>query len=167
MVNTKEKTLIYYSATDQLGNLGYLNRKIGVAELPRDRFGYLTPAVGWGYQMPRATAATLVTHPIMIEERGLHLSLNARGAIRPGDQLRVELLDETGETIPGYALTDCANITQDALDIPVQWAGQTSLDVLAGKKIGVKIELVGANFQQDVLACTQYPRLYAFYFKKS
>jgi hypothetical protein len=167
LVNTNDKTLVYYSATDQFGNLGYLNRQIGVAELPRDRFGYLTPSVGWGYHAPKPTAAMLVTHPILIERKGLYLSLNARGAIRPGDQLKVELQDESGQPISGYTLADCENIMQDGLDIPVQWAGRQSLDQFEGKKIRVKYELVGANFQQEILACTQYPRIFAFNFRKS
>lgn len=165
LVNTSDKTFVYYSASDRYGNLGYVNRQVGMAELPRDRFGYLVPSVGWGYQSSESSTATLVTHPILITQKGLSLCVNAQGASRPCDSLKVELLDESDNPIPGYTAADCVNITQDGLDVPVRWVDRDSLDPLAGQRIKLRIELVGRNEQHEILACTEYPKLFAFYFR--
>jgi hypothetical protein len=165
LVNSPDKTLLYYTAGQAFGNLSYVNRKIGMAELPRDRFGYLTPFVGWGYTSAEPARAELISHPIRIQGKGLRLLANARGAARPGDSLKAHLLDEQNRPIDGYTLLECENITQDGLEIPVRWKTLPNLDRFEGQLIRVAFELVGANPEQSVMACTGYPRLFAFYFR--
>ena len=164
LVNTPNKTFIYYSASNKLGNLGYINRQVGMAELPRDRFGYLTPSVGWGYRTSEKTQAVLISKPILIKEKGLSLYLNVQGARRGCDSITVGLLDENNESMSGYSIKDCDNITDDKVDVMVTWGNKIHLDSFIGCRIRLKIELIGKNPQHEILACTEYPKLFGFRF---
>ena len=54
-------------------------------------------------------------------------------------EARVELLDETGKPIPGFALDDCDLIhTANEINRPVKWRGKTDITGLAGKPIRLR-----------------------------
>jgi hypothetical protein len=82
---------------------------IGLATLPADRF------VGLGPEDP-AREGVLETHPLTFE--GTELLVNAE---KPGDGLRIELVDGTGNVLPGYARQQCRLMRHDALRWRVVW----------------------------------------------
>ncbi len=71
------------------------------------------------------------------------LKLNAD--VRDGGYLRVALLDEQGEAIPGKTADDCDAITGDSVDALVLWKEDGDLTALAGAPIRLRIELHHAS----------------------
>jgi hypothetical protein len=121
IVNTPETTFIYYGASTPGGNAGETKENIGVATLPRDRYGYLQMLPGspvGGYAATRA----------MTVETGRHLSVNAD--VPSGASLRFSLMDADGlDTLPGYGFDDMAEAIESGLDTPVRWKDHATLPV--------------------------------------
>ena len=82
---------------------------------------------------------TVVTRPLIFEGQHLELNLAARGVVRVG------LLDETGQALPGLALKDCDPITADSTRQTVSWGGQSDLGAHAGKVVQVQLQLQNAK----------------------
>jgi len=76
----------------------------------------------------------LTTPPISFTGSALHLNLNA-SALGTG---RVEILDEAGALIPGYALDDCDAIGGNSVDRTVTWRGQSDVSVLQGRAVQLR-----------------------------
>jgi len=75
----------------------------------------------------------LVTRPVRFA--GSKLALNfATSAV---GSVRVELQDESGRPLPGFALDDCAPLFGDTIDRTVRWQGG-SLAGLAGKAVRLR-----------------------------
>ncbi len=54
-------------------------------------------------------------------------------------ELRVEILDEQGKRVPGFALADCDLIhTANEISRVVKWKGESSLKGLAGKAVRLR-----------------------------
>lgn len=54
-------------------------------------------------------------------------------------ELRVEILDEQGKPIPGFALEDCDIVhTTNEINRVVRWKGESSVDQLAGKPVRLR-----------------------------
>ncbi|MBI3862664.1 MAG: hypothetical protein HY290_12305 [Planctomycetia bacterium] len=56
-------------------------------------------------------------------------------------ELRVEVQNESGEPIKGFALADCQPITGDGVALPVRWKDNRDLKSLAGKPIRLRVDL--------------------------
>lgn len=84
------------------------------------------------------------------DQAGTRLALNL--ACEAGGQATVELQDEQGKPLPGYAMGDCDPVTGDAVTQIVSWRGKSAVRALAGKAVKVRIALREA-------------RLYAFGFE--
>ncbi|MFZ9683409.1 MAG: hypothetical protein ACO3DQ_09455 [Cephaloticoccus sp.] len=82
-----------------------------------------------------------VTRPIVFE--GNELRLNFATSIA-GD-IRVELQDDHGTPLPGFAAADCEPVFGDAIDRPVTWRGQPDLGALAGRAIKIRFHLRDAD----------------------
>lgn len=123
--NVGEQTLIYYGAWDPRHSKDAPARGgVGVAMLPRDRFGDLgvdEAAHGHGdYQQPETTCE-FVTIPLPMEkESAPRFFVNADG-LGPGAALRVELLDEMELGLPGYSGGDAAIVRENGFQTPVTW----------------------------------------------
>ena len=75
------------------------------------------------------------TPPIRFEGEQLLLNVDTSAA----GGLRVEVLDEQGKPLPGYALADCDVIhTANEISRPVAWKGNSSVDPLAGKPVRLR-----------------------------
>lgn len=130
MVNTSELTFIYYCATTPTGNTGGTASNIGVATLPRDRFGCLQP-------IPGAPFSYLVTCPLQADD-GADCIANLE--IPSGSAARFSLLDVDGlETLTGYRPED-QDLLNSGLDAPVRWKGR---GLPAGRLFRIRIELQG------------------------
>ena len=90
----------------------------------------------------------LVTPPIVFG--GSHLELNVNVAAM--GVARVEIQDEQGGPIPGFALDDCDRIQFNDVACTVKWKGKSDLSALAGRPVRLKIFMRSA-------------KLYAFQFQ--
>lgn len=65
----------------------------------------------------------------------------------------VEIQDEAGQPIPGFALADCEEIGGNFIDQRVYWKGKSDVSALAGKPVRLQIQL-------------KRGKLYAFQFRQ-
>jgi len=81
-----------------------------------------------------------VTRPIVFEgdTLGVNFSTSAAGA------LQIEIQDENGKPIEGFALSDCPEIYGDEIERPVKWKGR-DLSKLARKAIRLRFVLRDAD----------------------
>lgn len=91
------------------------------------------------------------TTPPMIYE-GDALELNVK--VLEGGSLRVGLLDERDNAVPGYSARDCIPITGDRVNAKVQWKSGADVSVRSSKPTKMYVAMTGAS-------------LYAFQFKSS
>jgi hypothetical protein len=117
--NIGEQTYIYYGTWDPrpTGGPEMPRGGVGIAALPRDRFGDLVfdPSnEGPGdYQLPQVTAE-LVTTSLSVKNPRFYI--NADG-LSEDAALRIELLDHLERPIPGYE----TRVTQSGFQMPIQW----------------------------------------------
>jgi hypothetical protein len=91
------------------------------------------------------------TPPLKFTGRNLKLNLNTSATGR----VRVACLNENGEPIPGYALTDCDLLhTANEINRVVKWQGNADVSALAGKPIRLRFVMHNTD-------------LYAFQFQDS
>lgn len=65
-------------------------------------------------------------------------------AARDGS-LRVEILDDAGQSVPGFKAADCQPLTGDGVALPVRWRGGAAWKSLAGKVVRVRYEMTNAR----------------------
>lgn len=109
--NTGDQTYIYYGTWD-LASDKEAGGAVGVAMLPRDRFGSLStrlPGYGQFTTIPIGAAHDLRT-----------LRLNVDG-LGPRAALRVEIIDASGQPIPGYSGAGAAIVRESGLAVKVKW----------------------------------------------
>jgi hypothetical protein len=87
------------------------------------------------------SGGTLVTHPVRFEGQRLSLNLSTSAA----GSIRVEVQDEEGQVLPGFALDDCWEIVGDTLDYTVRWKQGTEVRAQAGTPVRLRIELKDAD----------------------
>jgi hypothetical protein len=73
------------------------------------------------------------------DELVLNFSSSAAGS------LAVEILDENGTAIPGFALEDADLVFGDSLKRKVTWKGKSDLSTLAGRTIQLRFRLIDAD----------------------
>jgi hypothetical protein len=83
----------------------------------------------------------LTTKPLTFS--GKRLSLNF--ATSAAGKVLVELQDESGEPLEGFALRDCEEVFGDAIERPVVWKSRRDLAALAGKSVRIRFVLVDAD----------------------
>jgi hypothetical protein len=125
-----DRMLFYYSGWKKEHGASDNEAAIGLATLPLDRFVSMEPKMDSG---------SLTTKPFKLEGDRLLTNVETRGG-----ELRIEVLNEDGDTIPGYEAASCVPITTDALRAEVQWRGE-SLKGLAGKRIRLRFHFTQAN----------------------
>ena len=136
MINTLEKTHIYYCATTPGGNVAGVGMNIGLATLPRDRFGYLSLINPSG-------PGQFLTCPL---EAGDETRLYLNAHVPSGASLRIALTDEDGLTeLPGYGREDGLQSLPSGLDTPVEWP--TGRFLPRGEKFRIRGELEGDGTQ--------------------
>jgi hypothetical protein len=74
---------------------------------------------------------------------GRALSLNF--ATAAAGTIRVELQDENGHALPGFALEDCDELFGDTLDRTVTWKNQSDVSALAGRPVRLRLTLGEAD----------------------
>jgi len=69
----------------------------------------------------------------------LNYATSAAGSVR------VELLDEAGQPLPGFSVADCDEIVGDEIARTVTWHGQADVAAYAGRTIRLRLHLKDAN----------------------
>ncbi len=82
-----------------------------------------------------------VTKPLTFD--GKRLSLNYETSAV--GSVRVELQDEAGQALPGYALDDCPEIYGSEIEHTVAWKGGSDVSALAGKPVRLRFATVDAD----------------------
>ena len=128
--------------------------QIGVATLGIDGFCSLD-ATSEGY---------VVTRPIHLKGSAVHITASTRWFgdqgqtlnptvwahlytnVKDGEgEVRVELQDEQGRTIPGYSAEECNPIKGDLADRAASWSGGKDLSALEGRSVRFKFVLRNAS----------------------
>jgi len=81
------------------------------------------------------------TQPLVFSGSQLVLNYETSAA----GHLRVEIRDESGSAIPGYAMEDCTMLVGDEIERSVSWGANTGLAALAGRPVRVAFELKDAD----------------------
>jgi hypothetical protein len=110
-----------YSGTAPDGHRGmYTGASVGMAVLRRDGFASMDA---------KNTVGTLTTRPVQFD--GRRLFVNAATA---GGELRVEVLDDKGNVIPGFSKAESTAVSDDRTLAPVTWKG-SELGALRGRTV--------------------------------
>jgi hypothetical protein len=148
ILNVGEQTLIYHGRWRMAGgfygtddDVKYYSGEVGLATLPRDRWG----ALGLN---PGANEGTACTAPILFSENA-QVILNADGV----EAMRVEILDERFTPLPEFSGPRSGTVARAAgpggLRCPVVWPANT----LPGKLARLRVTTVRGTSPE--------PRLYA------
>lgn len=103
----------------------------GLATLRRDGFASMDAESNGGQLTTRSVQFT-----------GKHLFVNVD---TPQGELRVEILDETGNPIAPYTLKACQPIAVDNTRVPVRWKDAKDLSSLAGKPVRFRFHLTNGK----------------------
>jgi hypothetical protein len=130
--NIGDQTFIYYGAWDpRVKNAP--RGGVGIASLPRDRFGDLVvETVGKGpgdYQLPDIFSEC-VTAPVTLRaDRQHRFYINASGLGQEA-KLRIELLDEQERPLPSFSGDRAAVVAQSGFQEPIVWSGKADVQNL-------------------------------------
>lgn len=83
----------------------------------------------------------VVTKPIKVS--GNRLIVN--GATSAAGSVRVEVQTEDGEPIPGYTLSESAEMVFDSIEYPVRWVARTGLESLVGQTVRLRFVMKDAD----------------------
>ncbi len=83
----------------------------------------------------------LLTKPILFSGKQLVLNFASSAA----GEVRVEIGDEAGKALPGFALEDCPPVFGDSVERVVTWKGGADLSRLAGKAVRLRFALKDAD----------------------
>ena len=118
LLNIGDRTVLYYTACTPHGNLMGSMSNIGMATLPRERFGSLTPVDGASY-------GQAVTDTI---QAGSATELYANVELPPGGRLEAALTDPDGlAELAGYELDASRALTGSGLEQRLTWRGRAAL----------------------------------------
>ncbi len=155
-INVGNKTYIYYGGEDT-GNSGE-RMQIGLATLHRDGFGYLEIRVGWNYWKKGDKTGEFVTVPIRLHDKKIEKILLNIDNLNSNQWVKVELLDEKGQPIPGYRLEEADKVTTNGIAVPATWKGNASLRNVPTDIIHLGVQMQGGQCRRNS------PQLYAIYF---
>jgi hypothetical protein len=145
---------LWYGGFDQVhgSSLKITTGSIGLATLRKDGFASLDAG---------ATTGTVLTKPLA--GAGGALQVNYRAV---GGSLKVEVLDENKNVIPGYGQVDCIALTGDGVTQTVTWATHAALP-LGAPRVSLRFILQNASLYSfmagqsaalvDVPTITQQP----------
>ncbi|MES2596583.1 MAG: hypothetical protein V4662_14655 [Verrucomicrobiota bacterium] len=128
IVPTSDEEMSFYVST----NYGIPSHQIRRYSLRTDGFA----SIHAGYK-----GGTMTTKPIRFS--GEKLALNYWTSA--GGIIRVELLDEAGKPIPGYAAGDCQKIIGNEIRRVVTWGGKENLRDLIGKTVRLRFRITDAD----------------------
>ena len=126
-VTVGDEEYIYYGAYSG-GHKTHSDRTLGLARLRRD--GFVSRHAGPG-------GGRLLTRTLTVTTGLLTVNANVRG------ELKVRVLDERGQPLPGFDLTDMQPLKGDAVGHPVRWRGSPTS--LQGRPLRLEFHLQDAD----------------------
>jgi hypothetical protein len=87
------------------------------------------------------TGGEMTTRPIRFSGSRLVLNYSTSAA----GSIRVEIQDEAGKPIPGYALDDCRELFGDSVEQAVSWNRTNGLGALSGATVRLRFLLKDAD----------------------
>lgn len=84
----------------------------------------------------------ILTTKSLIFEGKKKLVINANAA---SGSIGVEILDQAGQPLPGFAKSDCDTFIGDAIRHTVVWNGRSDISELAGKPVSLRFYLQDAK----------------------
>jgi hypothetical protein len=99
---------------------------------PLDRIASVTA----GYE-----GGEFVTRPLIFAGGRLHLNFSTSAV----GSILIEIQDESGTVIPGFALGDSTELIGNRLDRVATWDGRDDLSSLAGKTVRLRFVMKGAD----------------------
>lgn len=125
--NIGGQTFIYYGAWDPR-RPSAPRGGVGIATLPRDRFGDLVvEEAGHGpgdYQLPVITSEFITAAVATPAGTPRRFYVNADG-LGPDAALKIELLDEKEQPLPAYSGPNAAIVRENGFQTPITWNGKT------------------------------------------
>lgn len=88
-----------------------------------------------------ADTGEMRTHPLRFDGKELEVnySTSASGSVK------IEVQNESGEALSGFALSDCKPLVGDSVNQKVSWSGNESLSAIADKPVRLRIALQDAD----------------------
>lgn len=127
-----DKHWIYYVGFRERHQWLPRKTEIGLATLPLDRFVGLKAT---------SQAGIVTTQPFTLDGSALQVNVDATNG-----SAAVEVLDEKGEPIPGFAAAGCQPIkNSDELRLTINWQGSHSLAELKGRTVRLRFTLCDAT----------------------
>ena len=96
---------------------------------------------GWVSVDAGPKSGTLTTKPLILSGKELVVNVEA-----PRGSVAVEILDESGNPMPGYSKADCSVFQGDAARHTVAWSGRPDVSQLAGTPLRLRFHLTQAKF---------------------
>lgn len=144
ILNVGDTTYIYHGRWANTQDLDKYHAEVGLARLPRDRWG----ALGL---FPDQAEGAVWSAPVILPQGGGKISLNADGA----RGIRVEVADARFGLLPEFSADNAGRTEADGgLDCAVSWR-QGNLAALGGQNVRFRIHLKREGDSN--------PRLYALY----
>jgi hypothetical protein len=132
IINIGDQTVIYYTAFTPTGDKMEGKSNLGLATLPKERFGSLTP-------VPDIASGQVVTCPLTTRAGAV---LYANFEVEAGGSLQVALTDVDALTeLPGYEMESNAGLFESAFERRVVWR---SRDVLPEGTFRIRVRLNGS-----------------------
>ena len=88
-----------------------------------------------------AKGGEMLTEPLVFSGSRLVINFSTSAA----GSIRIELQDETGTPLDGFALADCPEIFGDAIDRVVEWSGGSDVGALAGRPVRLRVVMDDAD----------------------
>lgn len=139
--NIGEETIFWYGLWPEMDSNG-----VRAASWPRDRIGHLEAFVKPGQD------AFTMTDRLHLTGKPARVSLNIDG-LSEYSAIRVSVLDEHFNPLPGYTAADCVQIVENGFKAPVRWGNKRT--VQADRPVRLRIDFEGIR-PEDL-------RLYAVY----
>jgi len=140
VIDRGDETWLYYSGSPlshqktELENLVECQQPRAMSRLVlrRDRFVSVEGNEKGGW---------FVTRPLHFAGNTLQLNVD----VRTGGSVRLALLDEQGDSLPGCGIEDCLPVTGDHLDAVVRWKDEVNLAEFVHRPIRLRVELQNAS----------------------
>lgn len=82
----------------------------------------------------------LITRPVTVQNSRLEINIQGhKGSVR------VAILDEKLDTIPGYELENCLPIAEDAVRAAVRWKDRADISALQGRRICLLVQMASGT----------------------
>jgi hypothetical protein len=130
--NIGDRTILYYGIWTEVNRDGPTG--VRIATWPRDRLGYYSPS-------PGIDDAHCISSPLTLKPTGARVFVNATG-LSNVSQLKVEILNEQFEPLPGYAAANCIALPKSGLRLPVTWQGKNMVGPL-NHPVRIRVNWIG------------------------